>query len=165
MTKRFAPAGAVATSLMCVMMSAAAAWADPAAADPVAVPAATPAAPTAAAPSAAAPTAVPAPVSDARKACTDAMNADPQLAAAIVKVADEQAAARRDEATLSAHNDAFAHIQKNERHVIYAYAAMWIVAALFVLFLWRRQQGLTAEIASLRREIELAAEVPPKVNA
>src|SRR5688500_11402019 len=32
------------------------------------------------------------PVSDARKACADAMNADPKFAAAIVKVADEKAA-------------------------------------------------------------------------
>jgi hypothetical protein len=95
---------------------------------------------------------------DARKMCTAAMNADPQFAAAIIKVADEKAAAQRDADTIAAHKDANYHVQKNERHVIYAYAAMWIVAALSVIFLWRRQQGLQAEIVSLRRELEAAAD-------
>jgi hypothetical protein len=96
-------------------------------------------------------------VSDARKACTDAMNADPQLAAAIIKTADEKAAAQRDKDTLAAHLDADRRIQQNERHVIFSYAAMWVIAAGFVIFLWRRQQGLKEEIASLRRELEAAA--------
>jgi hypothetical protein len=95
---------------------------------------------------------------DARKLCTQAMNADPKLAAEIVKTADEAAAVKRDADTVAAHTDAYAHVQKNERHVIYAYAAMWIVAALFVIFLWRRQQGLRTEIANLRRDLEAAAE-------
>lgn len=95
---------------------------------------------------------------EARKLCAAAMNADPKFAAEIVKTADEAAAQKRDDDTVAAHNDAFAHIQKNERHVIYAYAAMWILAALFVIFLWRRQQGLKAEIANLRRDLEASAE-------
>jgi hypothetical protein len=98
---------------------------------------------------------------DARKACSDAMNADPAFAASIVKVADEKAAQARDKATLEAHTDANAHVQKNERHVIYAYAAMWVIAAAFVVFLWRRQQALKIEIANLRRDLEMAADAPP----
>jgi hypothetical protein len=98
---------------------------------------------------------------DARKACTAAMNADPTFAAEISKVADERAAAKRDADTVAAHVAANLHIQKDERHVIYAYAAMWIVAAGFVLFLWRRQQALTAEIAQLRRELDAAADGKP----
>ena len=98
------------------------------------------------------------PPPDARQLCAAAMNADPKFAAAIVKVADEKAAAQRDADTIAAHTDANYHVQKNERHVIYAYAAMWIVAALSVIFLWRRQQGLQAEIVSLRRELEAAAD-------
>jgi hypothetical protein len=95
---------------------------------------------------------------EAHKLCVEAMNADKAFAAEIVKVADERAAQQRDADTVAAHKAADAHIQKNERHVIYGYAAMWIVAALFVIFLWRRQQGLKAEIASLRRDLEAAAE-------
>ncbi len=106
---------------------------------------------------AALPPAPAAPASDARKACTEAMNADPLFAAAIVKTADEKAAAQRDADTLAAHSDANLHVQKNERHVIYGYASMWIVAALFVIFLWRRQQALKSEIANLRRDLEAAA--------
>jgi hypothetical protein len=98
---------------------------------------------------------------DARALCTRAMNADPQFAAEIVKIADERAQARRDADTLAAHTDAYAHVQKNEKHVIYAYAAMWIVAAGFVIFLWRRQQALKLEIANLRRDLEAAADDAP----
>jgi hypothetical protein len=98
------------------------------------------------------------PPAEARKLCVQAMNADKGFAAEIVKVADERAAQQRDADTLAAHAGAYAHIQKNERHVIYAYAAMWIVAALFVIFLWRRQQVLKAEIAGLRRDLEAATE-------
>jgi hypothetical protein len=98
-----------------------------------------------------------APPSEARKACAAAMNADPAFAKEIVRVADERAAAQRDDDTLKTHSDAVARVQQNQAHVIWAYAAIWIVAAAFVIFLWRRQQGLQAEIASLRRDLEAAA--------
>ncbi|HET9624200.1 MAG TPA: hypothetical protein VFP84_22660 [Kofleriaceae bacterium] len=101
------------------------------------------------------------PASDARAACTAAMRADPKFASDIVKVADERAQIQRDADTIKAHQDATAHVQKNERHVIIAYAGLWVVAALFVIFLWRRQQALTTEIASLRRDLEAAADAPP----
>jgi len=114
--------------------------------------------PAAAAPSGAPPTAAPPSGDASRKACVDAMNADPQFAASIVKAADGAAAARRDEDTLKAHTDADRRVQLNERHVIYSYAAMWIVAAAFVVFLWRRQQALKEEIAHLRRDLEAAAD-------
>lgn len=92
-------------------------------------------------------------VSDARKACTDAMNADPVFAKDIIATVDKQI----DQKTIDAHEDAAKHIKKNEAHVIYAYAAMWIVAALFVAFLWLRQQALKSEIAQLRRDLDAAA--------
>jgi prophage DNA circulation protein len=122
-----------------------------------------PAAPAAAAAPAApaAPAAAPGDAASARAQCTAAMNADPTFAAEIVKIADASAALKRDQETLAAHTDAYAHIQKNERHVIYAYAAMWIIAAGFVIFLWRRQQGLQAEIAQLQRDLEAAASDKP----
>jgi hypothetical protein len=110
-----------------------------------------------------APAAAPAPASPpvdvdaAREACKAALNADPKFEAYIVQIADEKAQQQRDRDTIDAHNDAYRHIQKNERHVIYAYAGMWIVAAAFVIFLWRRQQALKLEIAHLRRDLEAAA--------
>ena len=38
--------------------------------------------------------------------------------------------------------------------MIYAYAAMWIVAAVFLVFLWRRQQALKARLRQLRADLE-----------
>lgn len=99
---------------------------------------------------------------EARQQCAAAMNADPAFAAEIVRIADEKAAAQRDRDTVAAHNDANFHIQKNERHVIYGYAAMWIIAAGFVIFLWRRQQALVTEIAQLRRDLEAAGDGKPE---
>ncbi len=103
-----------------------------------------------------------APVIDAgnkslRKICTDAMNADPAFAKAIVEVADKDAADRRLAATEAEHLDAAQHIAKDEKHVILAYTAMWMIAAGFVVFLWRRQQALKAEIAGLRADLEKEA--------
>jgi hypothetical protein len=104
--------------------------------------------PPAAAPAAGAPNAA-----QLHQTCVDAMNADPDFAKSIVAIADKQI----DQKTIKAHEDADFHIQKNERHVFYAYAAMWVIAALFVLFLWMRQSKLLADIASLKRDLEAAA--------
>jgi len=92
-----------------------------------------------------------------RKTCADAMNKNPTFAKDIVAAADKQAQVERDAATLKAHTDAQDRIAKNEKHVILAYAAMWLVAAGFVLFLWRRQQALKSEIVQLRRDLDAAA--------
>jgi len=88
-----------------------------------------------------------------RQICVDAMNADPTFGASIVATVDKQI----DQKTIDAHEDANRHIAKNERHVLYAYAAMWVIAALFVIFLWRRQRALVGEIAQLRTDLEAAA--------
>jgi hypothetical protein len=87
-----------------------------------------------------------------RQICTDAMNGDPSFAQAIAATVDKQL----DQKTIDLHQDAEHHIEKNERHVIIAYAAMWIIAALFVIFLWRRQQLLVVELGKLRAELEAA---------
>jgi hypothetical protein len=100
-----------------------------------------------------APPAPPSPA-DLRKTCTAAMNADPAFATDILKQAKEMGCT--DATTLKTHQDAQAQIQKNEKHVIMAYAAMWVIAAAFVLFLWRRQQALKLEILQLRRDLEAA---------
>ena len=73
-----------------------------------------------------------------RKTCADAMNADPEFAKSIAATVDKQI----DQKTIDEHNKAAYHIAKNERHVLLAYAGMWVLAALFVAFLWLRQQKL-----------------------
>lgn len=88
-----------------------------------------------------------------RAICTQAMNADPTFAKAIVATVDKQI----DQQTLAAHQDAYKRIQVNDRHVFIAYAAMWVIAAAFVVFLWLRQRALTSEISQLRRDLEAAA--------
>lgn len=89
-----------------------------------------------------------------RKTCADAMNADPTFAQSIIaKVVD-------NDTIVKAHEDAAYHVAKNERHVILAYGAMWAIAAGFVIFLWRRQQLLRAELAQLRRDLDAAAKEP-----
>ena len=88
-----------------------------------------------------------------KQMCVDVMNADPAFAKSVLSTVDKQL----DQQTIDAHNEAFHHIQKNESQVIYAYAAMWVIAAGFVVFLWRRQQALRSEIAQLRSELAAAA--------
>ena len=92
----------------------------------------------------------------ARKACTDAMNADPKFAEEIVAATD---AAKRDNADVEIaqlHQEAADKVARNEQHVILAYAAMWIAAAVFLGFLWKRQRALKDQIARLTADLEKA---------
>jgi hypothetical protein len=89
---------------------------------------------------------------DPHQICRDMLNSDPEFAKSIVETADKQI----DQKTLDAQREYLHHIQKNERHVIYAYAAMWALAALLLMFLWKRQQALKVEIATLRRDLAKA---------
>ncbi|MGE0870261.1 MAG: hypothetical protein AB7P03_16975 [Kofleriaceae bacterium] len=103
-------------------------------------------------------TAPPAAGADPRlAACREAMNSDPAFEKQVLEIADQRAAAERDTATIAAHEAADLHVRKNQRHVLWAYAAMWIIAAGFVIYLWRRQQALKTEIAQLRRDLDAAA--------
>jgi hypothetical protein len=86
------------------------------------------------------------------QACYDLANHDKAFGDSLLRVVDKKI----DQEIVQAHQDAFHHIQKNEAHVIYAYAAMWVIAALLLLFLWRRQQGLRGEIAQLKSELAAA---------
>jgi hypothetical protein len=127
-----------------------------------AAPAAGSAAPAAgsAAPAADAPAAPPASAQDAeelRKTCAAALNANPEFAKAVVATYDKKAVELLDKQTLEQHTSAAAQVAENERHVIYAYAAMWILAALFLVYMWMRQQSLKNELLALRRELDAAA--------
>jgi hypothetical protein len=66
---------------------------------------------------------------------------------------------KADELTAAAeiaHDQAANEVAVNKRHVILAYGAMWVIAAAFVLVLWRRQQGLKAQIADLKKDLDAA---------
>ena len=104
-----------------------------------------------------APAPAPAANPDAHKACVDALNADPELAKRVLETYNKKAVTDLDQQVIDAHNAANAQIAENERHVIYAYAAMWIFAALFLVYMFLRQQSLKAELAALRRDLDAAA--------
>ena len=126
-----------------------------------AAPAADSAAPAAgsAAPATDPPAPAPAPAAnpDAHKACVDALNADPELAKRVVDTYSKKTVTDLDQQVIDAHKAANAQIAENERHVIWAYVAMWILAALFLVYMWMRQQALKTELAHLRRDLDAAA--------
>lgn len=55
------------------------------------------------------------------------------------------------------HTEDAQQMLTNRRHVVMAYAALWVLVAGFVVFMWLRQRGLQAEIERLEREIAQAA--------
>ncbi|MBX3158480.1 MAG: hypothetical protein KF773_21100 [Deltaproteobacteria bacterium] len=101
-----------------------------------------------------------------RETCTKAMNADPGFAKSIVIVAEKNyrkasyEQIERENKEIVANEQQQERFAKNERHVILAYAAMWVLAAGFLIMLWRRQQGLVAEIAQLHRDLAEATAEP-----
>jgi hypothetical protein len=97
-----------------------------------------------------------------RKTCVAAMNTNEGFARSIIQTAIDTdrvsvKAICTDVDTAKTHQEAVAQVEENQRHVIAAYAAMWVIAALFLLYLLRNQQRLKAEIAQLRRDLDAAA--------
>ncbi len=87
------------------------------------------------------------------------MNADPQFAQDLLRVLDEKKVVELNKAQEKFANiqiEAGARVAKNQRHVIMAYAVMWIAAAMFLLFLWRRQKSLRDQIDALRSDLASA---------
>ena len=99
------------------------------------------------------PTAAPTTPPALQQQCRDALNADPAFA----KQVADKFQLQIEQKTLDAQLDADKRIKENKAHVIYAYAAMWVIAAAFLLFVWRRQQSLRSEIAQLRADLAAAA--------
>lgn len=54
------------------------------------------------------------------------------------------------------HKNAAHYATANNRHVIAAYAAFWVLTVGFVLMMWRRQRALQAELARLERDLAAA---------
>lgn len=89
-------------------------------------------------------------------ACIDAVNGIDDFRSASSTVADTEAAKRLADEVELQHEHAAKAIAKNQKHVVLAYAALWLLAAGFLLFLWRRQQALKTEIANLKRDLDAA---------
>ncbi len=58
------------------------------------------------------------------------------------------------------HEEETDAIVNNNRHVIMAYAALWVLVVFFVLFMWVRQRRLQEEIERLEQEVAKASEEP-----
>lgn len=58
--------------------------------------------------------------------------------------------------TFEAHDADAKLIALNKRHVVMAYAALWLLAVGFLLMQWRRQQALREQLEALRRELGAA---------
>jgi hypothetical protein len=126
----------------------------PAAPAPAAVAAPDPAA---AAPAAGAPAAAPpAGTTLTRDQIIDALARDKALEADFLRQLKERHARELLEITRQTHDDESRRIALNKRHVVLAYAAIWLLAVGFLIVLWRRQQAMNARIAQLKRELEAA---------
>lgn len=63
----------------------------------------------------------------------------------------------KDELIPVVHEQESRSIVNNNRHVVMAYAALWIVVVIFVFYMWVRQRRLQAEIERLEREVAEAS--------
>lgn len=90
------------------------------------------------------------------QACMDAIGAVADFRSAVSSLAEERAAKKLSDEVGLQHENAAKAIAKNQKHVVLAYAALWLLAAGFLLFLWRRQQALKVEIANLKRDLDAA---------
>jgi hypothetical protein len=88
-----------------------------------------------------------------RKSCADLVNKDATFANDLITYANKDTAYQ--------HIHAAETVATNQKHVIAAYAAMWIAAVVFLVFLWRRQQGLKAQIDRLSHDLEAATKDDP----
>jgi hypothetical protein len=62
----------------------------------------------------------------------------------------------RDSLRAGVHEEDADLMLRNKTHVQYAYAAMWVLVALFLGFLYRKQVSLRGDITRLEKELEEA---------
>lgn len=84
-----------------------------------------------------------------KHSCMAAINSDQQWT-------DELRAAVQKHMTYDAHNAEATLIATNQRHVIMAYAALWLAAVGFLVLQWRKQQALREQLEALRRDLDAA---------
>jgi C4-dicarboxylate-specific signal transduction histidine kinase len=115
-----------------------------------AAPTAAPAVPVDAAPAPAAPAKL------TREQIIEALAQDKALEEDFVRQLKARHALELNETTRQRHDDDARQIALNKRHVVLAYAALWILSVLFLVVLWRRQQTMNARIAQLQKELDAA---------
>ena len=64
----------------------------------------------------------------------------------------------RDSLRPEVHEAEAGLITRNNKHVVMAYAALWILTVGFVVLLWLRQRRLLAELETLEKKVAKAAE-------
>ncbi|HUH02809.1 MAG TPA: hypothetical protein VML75_12510 [Kofleriaceae bacterium] len=62
----------------------------------------------------------------------------------------------KEELRLEVHEEEAKLIANNKQHVFMAYAALWILVVIFVVFTWRKQRLLRGEIERLQAEVKAA---------
>lgn len=62
----------------------------------------------------------------------------------------------RDRYWAEFHEQAERKWRRDKRHVVLAYAALWVLSVLFLGFLYLRQQRLVGEIGRLERDLQRA---------
>ncbi len=97
-------------------------------------------------------------VSPIREACTEAMRHDLAWRSQIrtKHLLPQVRAEIRAELRPDVHAEDTALILKNRRHVVMAYAALWIIVVIFVVALWIRQRNLFREIGELETQLARA---------
>ena len=65
----------------------------------------------------------------------------------------------------SEHNQTAREITTNNRHVVMAYAAIWLLAVGFLVIMWRRQQAMKLEIARLEEQLRRVEDEDAKRKA
>lgn len=81
-----------------------------------------------------------------RAQCADEMRKDPAIRADC-----------KAQWTTELREQDYRQMTKDNKHVVMAYAAIWILMMIFVVALWMRQRKLTAEISRLEDELKKAA--------
>jgi hypothetical protein len=153
-TMRLSIAGLVLAGLVLSLPASSASAQPPA--EPPAQPAADPAALRLPEPPPAAPAPPPADGAITVEKVISAAEKDPALAEGLKTWMYRVHADELAEISRKRHDEDSAQIALNKKHVILAYAALWLLAVVFLVVQWRRQQALSERISQLHKELEAA---------
>lgn len=90
-----------------------------------------------------------------KQTCMDAINSDQQWTNELTAIIEKRV-------RFQVHNEESELIAMNKRHVVLAYAVLWLLAVGFLVMQWRRQQALKRQIETLTRDLETAIKEPAK---